>query len=203
MSEQARKTAEALEYLGGEAGIDELAALDPDVDKDHLLAAIEELRTRLLVTGDDRIRLIGGVRRGLANPLGLGRPVVRAHLETSHWHLTRMLELYDEPRPRSRDAARAALAQVLGHTELLAESLTRMPAPLRDLLDRADREGPILRIAGVDPYLEDIPDVPGLAEALMTGLLAAIGPGRVELPAEVGLAVRWPWPSARLARKWR
>ena len=130
--------------------------------------------------------------RLLPHPLGLGRPTSTCHAHTPFVELQRLCQAYAVPVPRSKQVARDELQQALAAPDVLGPSLRQLPPVLLDLLERADREGPVLRAPGADPFARLLPDEPTLVDAVLLGLLAVVEVGRVELPAEVGLALRWP-----------
>jgi hypothetical protein len=197
-----RHVLEATVLLGPDARSDDLVALDPDADAGAVLAALDDLRDRLLVV-DDGLRPIGMVRQGLPSPLGLGRPLEQIHEATPLYELERLLALYGERAPRTKAAARALLAQVLSDTEALAASLVGMPPQQLEVLRRYDAEGPVLREPGLNVWEGQPPKDPAVTALLGVGLLAVTPSGTVELPLEIGLALRYPavtrFPLAPLA----
>ncbi len=182
-----RQVLEALTLLP--AGHD-LTVLDPSADPAALDEVVTELRDLLLVRSDS-LGLVGNLAHYLATPLGLGRPIIECFSTSSHWVLLELLQQYDPARPRSREAACEALAAVFSDPATPAMIATLPPVVL-ELLQTADRDGPVLRIKGIDASSGFLPDVPGLRAAVRLGLLAIVANGRVELPQEIGLALRFP-----------
>jgi hypothetical protein len=187
-----RQVLEALSLLPRGATLQDLQRLDPAADPVALSHVLEELQTRLLVGGGPALQIIGMARQYVDTPLGLGRSIVACFEQTPYYDLCEVLARYDEPRPRSGLAAREALALVHGDPGALSASLEELPADVLALLRTAERDGPVLRLPGVDPAMGLLPPVPGLLDAVLLGLLAVVGVGRVELPREIGLALRWP-----------
>lgn len=190
----ARQVAEALHLLGHRASFDEVCAVDPSADPAVLAAAVDELRTLLLVTGpDEELVLVRPAERHLPSPLGFGRRTYLAHETTGFYDLVEILGLHGEPRQRSGEAARRALGELFADTVGLLDRIARnAPPALMPWLVDIDARGPVVRVPGLDLLNDKLPDDPGLHAALAAGLVVEIGPGRVELPFEVGVAVRHP-----------
>lgn len=167
-----------------------LTALDAGADPAALDRVVGELRELLLVRAGS-LQPVGNLATFLPTPLGLGRPVVECFVTYSHWVLSELLQQYDEPRPRSRETGAQALARIF-NDPVIIEMIHDLPEPILALLQRADSDGPVLRIKGVDASSGFVPDVPGLRDAVQLGMLAIVGNGRVELPREIGLALRFP-----------
>lgn len=191
-----RQVLEALALLPDGSTVEDLISLDPSVDPSRLEQVLDDLRDRLLLRDGpglgDGLRLVGPVRHYLAHPLGLGRSAVECFEHTPYVELRNLVDQHDGPPVRSGLAAREALAAALSDTEALASSLRQLPPDVLALLEKADAEGPVLRVPGVDPFEGLLPDDPAAQGALLLGLVAAVGVGRVELPREVGLALRFP-----------
>ncbi len=156
-----------------------------------LLAVLADLRDRLLVT-DEGLRLIGMVRQYLPVPLGLGRPMLAMHQETPLYELQRILSYYGSATPRAKAAARELLADLLGDAPALAEMMARLPAEFLEVLRRYDAEGPVLREPGLNVWDGRPPTDPVAHELILAGLLVPTHSGTLELPQEVGLALRYP-----------
>jgi hypothetical protein len=187
-----RQVLEALSLLPDGATLQDLCQLDPAADPAALAAVVEELQTRLLLRLGQQLALVGAARQYVSSPLGLGRSIVHCFDQTPYYDLCEVIQRFGGSRPRSGLAAREELAQIHGDPKALAASLTELPPEVLVILRRAEAHGPVLRVPGVDPGLGIIPPVPGLHDAVVLGLLALVGVGRVELPREVGLALRWP-----------
>ena len=188
-----RQVVEALHLLGHRASFAELREIDLSADEDVLWEVVESLFSLLLVDGDrDELVLVRPAEQWMTSPLGFGRPVVEAHRETPYYDLVEVLRLFGAPRPRSGDEGRRVLAELFSDAPALVAQMEQLPPEARSLLRRADEEGPVLRVPGLDLTVGKVPDLPGLDATLSTGLLVALNPGRVELPLEVGVALRWP-----------
>ncbi len=193
-----RTVLEAVSLLPPGSGTEHVRALwaDPP-DADVVDAAIEQLRTRLLLhPATDDLRLVGEVGRHLPHPLGLGRAFVATLEHASFYDLQALCQGFDLPRPRSKVQALELLAPAW-HAPTLATSLADAPVELVALLRRADDEGPVLTVPGVDPFDHLLPDDPAVVAAVSVGLLSAVNVNRLELPREVGLALRWPATARR------
>lgn len=188
-----RQVLEAGSLLKGPFTLANLAALDPDTDIGQLSGVIDDLCDRLLLLRHgDGWKVVGPVRQYLQHPLGLGRGIVACLEHTGYHDLINLVESYGVARPRSGLAAKEALRDTLSDAAALSASLSDLPEEILTVLRRADAEGPVLKVPGVDPFTGQLPDDPGVRGALLLGLVAAVGVGRVELPLEVGLALRWP-----------
>jgi len=189
-----RTVLEAVSVLPSGATAEDVAGLwSPPADAAVVAEAVEELRARcLLDPGAPDLRLMDQVDRLLPHPLGLGRPTAACHAHTPFTELQRLCQAVDLPAPRSKQAARDTLQQALSSTDVLGAELRELPPELLDVLEQADREGPVRKALGADPFARLLPDDPTVADVVLLGLLAVVDVGRVELPAEVGLALRWP-----------
>ncbi len=188
-----RQVIEAASLLAGPFTLANLADLDPGSDVGLLSAVVDDLCDRLLLLPNgDGWKVVGPVRQYLEHPLGLGRGIVACLEHTGYYDLVNIVEAYGGARPRSGLAAKEALRDILSDAAALSASLYDLPEEILAVLRRADGEGPVLKVPGVDPFTGQLPDDPGVRGALLLGLVTAVGVGRVELPLEVGLALRWP-----------
>ena len=162
-------------------------------DREQLADLVEQLRDRFVLRpGGAQLRPVGAVGQVLHHPLGLGRSVVECHALTPYAELVELLQRLGAPRPRSGHAARLALRDAFADPGALGASFAGLPPGALALLRRADQDGPVLSVPGVDPYTGLLPDDDDLVVLVLSGLLALVGIARVELPLEVGLALRWP-----------
>ena len=187
-----RQVLEAVTVIGPACTVDDLVALDTAVSPAELGARVDELRDRLLLRPGASLRPLGPVAQHLRHPLGLGRSVVESHALTPFVELVELVQQLGQPRPRSAAAARSALRDAFADTAALAASFAGLPPGALALLRRADEDGPVLAVPGVDPYQGLLPDDEDVVVLVLAGLLAPVGVARVELPLEVGLALRSP-----------
>ena len=189
-----RQLLEALSLLPGDSTVAQLAELSAQPPPEpELASALDELRARFLLHPDlSVLRLVGPVRQLLPRPLGLGRSSYDCHEHTPFYELQLLAASYGLDRPRSREAGRRLIQEVLADTPALAASFADLPAPLLARLHQLDQQGPVVKAAGADPFRGLLPTDGELADLVVTGLLAVVGVGRLELPAEVGLGLRHP-----------
>jgi Helicase conserved C-terminal domain/WYL domain len=188
--------------VAGESGpvpLSRLAGLLPATPRAAIDAAVGRLRGLALVWGDDPAHLTATVREVLAPyPAGLGRPAATLFAHASTAHLGPVLAALDLPEVRQPQAA-AEIAAVFAD-----------PARLRVLLSRCgDAERSVLAQLAAGPPIGSVSDAlrrVTAAEAdspvrwlLAHGLLVAIDARTVELPREVGLALRGDAPLGRVA----
>lgn len=184
---------EAVTVVGSPCTVDDLVALDPSVARDELQARVDELRERFLLhPGTAQLRTLGPVAQVLRHPLGLGRSAVDSHALTPYGELVQLVQQLGAPRPRSATAARVALREAFADPAALAASSAGLPPGALELHQRADEDGPVLDVPGVDPHQGLLPDDDDVVVLVLAGLPAPVGVGRVELPLEVGLALRHP-----------
>lgn len=169
---------------------DLLGAVDA-TDLDHGLA---QLLALTLVWGPpDQLHLVGSVRESLGSyPAGLGRPARLLLRQVADVHLVpvlRSLGIAPTAQPRAGDAVAAVLADPARVAELIASA---EPAE-REVLDRLAAGPPVGVVRAPRPG-DPTPPVYGL---LMRGLLFPVDAQTVELPREVGVALR-PSPLGRL-----
>ena len=166
------------------------AMVGPAASRPQVRAALDRLLDLALVWGDDEaLHVVGPVRDVVSgNAAGLGRPLAAC-------------------LARLTDAQLAPVAARLGRPGALAEVLDVLtdPAALRGLLDRAGapaRDVLTSLAAGpaygqvrnaLRPVTDDELDNP-VRWLLGHGLLVAVDDGTVELPREVGVAVRGSSP---------
>ncbi|GAC1325851.1 MAG: helicase-associated domain-containing protein [Mycobacteriales bacterium] len=198
---------ERLDQFGLEI-VDALALLDTPTTEAELLAlvgagapaadvrrAVARLRGLALVWGDDELHLVAAVREvGSAYPAGLGRPVAACLGRHAGAALQPILDALGLAPARDQRSAVAAVA------ELFAD-----PARLGALLAQAGAGGAeVLRQLAVGPPLGQVSDALRPVRAadadspvrwlLAHALLVAVDVSTVELPREVGLALRGDAP---------
>ncbi len=176
---------EALVLCAGsdsQVSLDDAAALLGTSEVGHALA---ELRTLALVWGtDERLRLTGSVRESIgAYPAGLGRPAAVLLRQVPDAQLAPVLHSLGLP-PASQPKAGAAIAEVLADPNRVAELIADSDPSQRDILDRL-AAGPPVGVLRARPG-----ETPPAVLLTMRGLLVPIEGQTVELPREVGLALR-------------
>jgi len=189
-----RQVLEAVSLLAQPVTVEDLGLLDPGHDvQAELRLVVADLQDRfLLQPGDPVLRTVGPLAQFLQHPLGFGRHVDAAHEQISYYELCDLVQAFGRPRPKSRAEGLSALRAAFSDTAVLRELLEQLPDDARALLERVDRDGPLISFPGVDPYQRLLPEDDGLLALVTSGLLAVVGVGRVEIPFEVGLALRRP-----------
>ncbi len=171
-----------------------LTALLPDVP---LRPALDELRAVVLMWGDDdALHLLGVAREAIGPyPAGLGRPAALLLRSVSDVTIAGVLRWLGLP-PSTQPRAGAAVADVLRAPLMLARLLADVTPAERDVLDRL----------AAGPPIGAVRDALGSAEPtspphrlIGRGLLVPIDPQTVELPREVGLAVRGAHPLGEIS----
>lgn len=147
---------------------------------------LEGLFDRALIWGAaDLIHLSPSVRETLGlYPTGLGRPAALLLRLTSDSNLVPVLRRLGLPaaaQPRSG----AAVAGVLADSERLASLIAESDADERSILTRMAAGPPVGTVRSVRPAEDSAP-----GRLMGRGLLVPIDSQRVELPREVGLALR-------------
>jgi hypothetical protein len=174
---------------------------------DDAAEALERLRTRALIWGDDELRPVHAVR-DLLGPhlLGLGRALDAVLARHGLAQLAPILEAHGLPPAADRHAAGEALQQLFGTVttlpfrppETLTAALAAVSEEARDLVGRL-AQGPPLGATGEALRTVRKADARSPVEELLArGLLVGVDVGTVELPREVGLAVRGNEPLGTL-----
>ncbi len=185
------RTLEALVITAADnrVDLDAASALLPPIDR---RGELDGLRRRALVWGeDDALHLVTGVSDAVgAYPAGLGRPAALLLRQSSDVVLAPMLRAFGLPPMTQPTSARAVLAELLPRVgQLVAE----VDPDERDVLDRLAAGPPAGLIR--DAQNPAAPDDSSPAVRLVArGLLVPIDTRTVELPREVGLAVRGDRP---------
>lgn len=165
----------------------------PGVD---LAGPLDDLRAVGLIWGDDdRLHPVAHVPDTLGPyPAGLGRPALQLLSAVSDLTLAPVLRTLGLPpavQPRSAES----IAGVLTHPERLATLIAHCDPAERDVLVRLSSGGPpigAVRDALLPASLEDGATPPH--RLIARGLLVPIDTQTVELPREVGLALRGEHP---------
>ncbi len=172
----------------------ELAAAVPGAPPAALKAALARLHNLALTWGDDPIHVTGPARDALAPyPAGLGRPARALFSAATRSQLAPVLAalgLADAHQP----AAGAALAEVFADPGRVAALLARCAEPERAVLGQLAAGPPVGTVRdALRPVSAAGADSP-VRWLLAHGLLVAIDANTVELPQEVGLAIRGAAP---------
>jgi hypothetical protein len=163
-------------------------------------AAVDRLRGRALVWGDDEALHVPGSVRDVLAPYqaGLGRPVAALLATATGTQLAPVLValgLGDARQP----AAGAALAEVLTDRSRLEALLARAGEREREVLAQLAAGPPLGSVRDATrPVRAEDADSP-VRWLLAHGLLVAVDADTVELPREVGLLVRGQAPLGPLA----
>ncbi|WP_375486275.1 helicase-associated domain-containing protein [uncultured Jatrophihabitans sp.] len=177
-------TLRLLENLVLAAGADD-AVSDGVVEDD--LDALEALFDRALVWGDaDLVHLTPAVRDAVGlYPAGLGRPASRLFAGVADIQLVPVLRHLGIP-PTAQPRGGQAAAAVMADPDRLARELESLDDDEHETLDRLAAGPPV---GTVRRTRDD--DAPSAAARLIDrGLLVPIDGQRVELPREVGVALR-------------
>lgn len=175
-------TLEALVLTGDVA---DAAALLPGI---NVAVVLDELRTTGLVWGEQH--LVGAVADAVGPyPAGLGRPADRLLAAVSDVTLAPVLRALGLP-PAGQPSSGAAVAVVLRDQDRLQALLNERDPAERDVLDRLAAGPPVgvVRDALLPAVIDDGATPPH--RLIAHGLLIPIDTQTVELPREVGLALR-------------
>jgi hypothetical protein len=170
-------------------------------------SGLERLRTRALIWGDERLRPVHAAR-DLLGPylLGLGRPLEAVLSRHGLAQLSPLLDAHGLPPAPDRQAAVAALQKVFGTVgtlpfrppKSLTAALAGVSQEAQDLLSRL-ASGPPIGATGEALRTVRPADARSPVEQLLArGLLVGVDVGTVELPREVGLAIRGKKPLGEL-----
>ncbi|HEU4425334.1 MAG TPA: helicase-associated domain-containing protein [Pilimelia sp.] len=168
------------------------AALGRTVDDPDLAATLAVLAQRALVWPDgDELRMAGPLWSAFRHPLRLGAPAVRLLDKLTVAQLRGIAARHRVPASHGREALAKAIARHLADADMVRDLVAAAPADTRTLLEAAARDGPLVaapvRYSGGP---RDLPD--GAAWAVERGLLLADDWDHLQLPGEVGMALRGP-----------
>src|SRR5215470_1332484 len=188
---------DALALLGGHPALAELLRfLGPGFPPDRVRAAVDRLRALALAFGpDDAVRLVGTVRDSATGyPAGLGRPVGQLLAGYSDQQIGPVLAALGLPPDRQPEAA----AAVAGYfADRLPALLAARPPAEHQVLEQLAAGPPIGSLTGASRQVP-VEQAQGPVRRLLAhGLLVAVDDGTVELPREVGLALRGTQPVGR------
>jgi len=193
-------TAALLDGPGAPAGsYATVRGLLPAAPADSVRVAVDRLRRLALVWGEDAsLRVPGTVRDVVAPyPAGLGRPIGTLVTYATGPQLAPVLATLGLPEQRQPTAG-AAVAEALAEPGRLEALLARAGDREREVLDQLAAGPPLGTVRdAARPVAAADADSP-VRWLLAHGLLVAIDPDTVELPREVGLAVRGDAPLGEL-----
>lgn len=158
----------------------------------QVLAGVDRLRDLALVWGgDDALHLVGAVREVAgAAPAGLGRPVAACLAGLAARQLVPLCEALDLPA----GAGLAGISDLFADRARLAGLLARVDDRGRQVLDSLAGGPPLGQVRdALRPVSAADADSP-VRWLLAHALLVAVDSGTVELPREVGLALRGDAP---------
>ncbi|MGF7233922.1 MAG: helicase-associated domain-containing protein, partial [Frankia sp.] len=169
-----------------------------------LARAVARLRARALLWGpDSELRRVGSVAGVVGDyPLGLGRPLVDCLGTRSSVQLALVADTVGidvrsmGPDGRDRRVLLRRLAEVFADRSRVLMLIAECSPPARNLLDRL-RDGPALGATAEAVSLRTAQAASTPVEELLArGLLVGVDAQRVEMPREVGLAMRGDAPVA-------
>ncbi|MDQ1679131.1 MAG: hypothetical protein QOC93_4275 [Actinomycetota bacterium] len=172
-----------------------LALVGDAVPAVRVRVALDRLRSLVLVWGeDDALHVLGAVADTAGPyPAALGRPVVELLTYASSEQLAPVLQALHLP-PARQPAAAEALAEALADPVRVRKLVEGSPPEARAVLERLAAGPPLGALRGARRVVAaDELDNP-VRWLLGHGLLAATGDDSVELPREVGLALRGDAP---------
>ena len=178
------------------AAVRKLLTTDPaQVSPDSVQAAVDRLRVRALIWGEqDAMHVPGPVRDALGSyPAGLGRPAATLFTGAPTATLTPVLEALGLADCRQPEAG-AAIAAAFADPDRLRELLARCGKREREVLGQLASGLPVGTVRdAARPVSARAAETP-VRWLLAHGLLVAIDQDTVELPREVGLAIRGDHP---------
>ncbi|MBA2389083.1 MAG: helicase-associated domain-containing protein [Geodermatophilaceae bacterium] len=166
-----------------------------EVPDDAIHAALDRLRDLAVVWGeDDEIHVVGSVRDlSPPYPAGLGRPVavlVAALTDAQVAPVLSALGLPEEHQPAATDSISSVFSDI-GRVQALVEACS---ASELTVLGQLDAGPPLGQLPGAQRPVVVSEAMTPVRRLLVHGLLVAVGPETVELPREVGLALRGDAP---------
>ena len=167
------------------------------IPADDLDRAFAELTSLALVWGDAAAtHLVSGVREAIGPyPAGLGRPARLLLRQVSDLALVSVLRTLGLPAAAQPQAG-SAIAAVLADPDQLRTMLGGVDEEERGVLERLAAGPPVgtVRNAQLPPVWPTSETAPAPHRLMMRGLLVPIDAQTVELPREVGLALRGERP---------
>ncbi len=150
--------------------------------------------------GDGRLTVVKGVRSAVGDyPLGLGRPFARLLSEVPQNVRAQMRRDLGDLGPASDMTATNALIALFADPEAVAVLLDELPDGQRAILEQLASGPPVGEVEGRLRFVGLEEAETGIERLLARGLLIAIASDVVELPREVGLALRGDRPAGTLS----
>jgi hypothetical protein len=189
---------EVLEVLALEPRTEAELADFTGVDLIEVARAVDAAEELALLwrAGDGRLHVASGVAKGVGGyPLGLGRPIASM--------------LRGVPRPiveqirtdlqlRSTRPAEEAIAEAFSRPERVRDVVARLGAAEQDILHQLAAGPPVGEIDGEVRFVPAAEAETVIEVLLALGLLVALDVNEVELPREVGIALRGERPAGEL-----
>jgi Helicase conserved C-terminal domain len=173
----------------------DLSRLLPTVPGDRLIQALDDLRALALVWGnDDGLHLVASVPEAIGPyPAGLGRRAARLLSSVSDVVLAAVLRTLGLPKatqPRSAES----VVQVLTSASSVARLIAELDPAELDVLQRLATGAPIGTVGDALLPVDLAGETAPPRRLIARGLLIPIDVQTVELPREIGLAVRGAQP---------
>ncbi len=150
--------------------------------------------------GAGRLTVVKGVRSAVGDyPLGLGRPFERLLSEVPQTVRAQMRRDLGDLGPASDMTATNALIALFADPEAVAVLLDELPDGQRAILEQLASGPPVGEVEGRLRFVALEEAETGIERLLARGLLIAIASDAVELPREVGLALRGDRPAGTLS----
>jgi hypothetical protein len=147
--------------------------------------------------GDGRLNVAKGVRSAVGDyPLGLGRPFARLIAEVPQNVRVQMRQDLGLPEERT---ATAVLTEYFADQEAVIVLLDELSEGQRAILTQLASGPPVGEVEGQLRYVSLEEAETGIERLLARGLLIAVASDAVELPREVGLALRGSHPAGAVS----
>ncbi|MGI8694554.1 MAG: helicase-associated domain-containing protein [Geodermatophilaceae bacterium] len=169
--------------------------LGAEVPDKAVRAALERLREVAIVWGeDDELHVVSTVRELMSPyPVGLGRPIATLVAALSDAQVAPVLSALGLPEQR-QPGATDSIALLFADPYRVQDLLVTCGASERAALAQLDAGPPLGQLPGAQRPFSQAEATTPVRRLLVHGLLVAIGPDTVELPREVGLALRGDAP---------
>jgi Helicase conserved C-terminal domain len=147
--------------------------------------------------GDGRLDVVKGVRSAVGDyPLGLGRPFAQLITEVSQ---NVRVQIRDDLELAAEGTPTRVLSAFFTEPGSVAGVLEALPSGERGILAQLATGPPVGEIEGRLRYVSLAEAETGVERLLARGLLIAIASDAVELPREIGLALRGDKPAGALS----